>query len=152
MSSGKSKKLNTTKVDDKDSSSEKEPSSQIDFPKTISTPDKKFVYVVDSVVGQGSFGVVVKAILETTGEVVALKKVLQDKRYKNRELQIMQMLNHRNIIQLKNNFFTEQDKDLYLTLALEFMPDTVYRFSRQYSKIRQKFSNYLPEVICISTI
>ena len=33
-----------------------------------------------------------------TGEVVAIKKVYQDKRYKNRELQIMKELQHPNVI------------------------------------------------------
>jgi glycogen synthase kinase 3 beta len=32
---------------------------------------------------------VYKARVNETGEVVAIKKVLQDKRYKNRELQIL---------------------------------------------------------------
>ena len=36
---------------------------------------------------------------------VAIKKVLQDKRFKNRELQIMKLLNHQNIVKLKHCFF-----------------------------------------------
>ena len=35
------------------------------------------------------------------GESVAIKKVLQDKRFKNRELQIMRKLEHPNIVTLK---------------------------------------------------
>lgn len=46
------------------------------------------------VVGNGSFGVVYVARLHESGEPVAIKKVLQDKRYKNRELQIMRKLEH----------------------------------------------------------
>jgi len=48
------------------------------------------------VVGNGSFGVVYVAQLAEAsgGETIAIKKVLQDKRYKNRELQIMRKLNH----------------------------------------------------------
>ena len=38
------------------------------------------------VVGSGTFGVVYKSKVNETGEVIAIKKVLQDKRYKNREL------------------------------------------------------------------
>jgi len=41
-----------------------------------------------------------------TGETVAIKKVYQDKRYKNRELQIMKELYHPNVITLKHAFFT----------------------------------------------
>ncbi len=36
----------------------------------------------ERVVGNGSFGVVVRAVIQESNEVVAIKKVLQDKRYK----------------------------------------------------------------------
>ena len=42
---------------------------------------------------------------------VAIKKVLQDKRFKNRELQIMRMTAHTNIVQLKHCFYTTTPKD-----------------------------------------
>ncbi len=45
-----------------------------------------------------------------TGEVVAIKKVYQDKRYKNRELQIMKEFFHPNVINLKHAFYTQGDK------------------------------------------
>ncbi len=74
-----------------------------------------------------------------TGEIVAIKKVLQDKRYKNRELQIMQMLDHPNIVALKHCFFSTTDKEeLYLNLVLEFVPETVNRIARTYSRNNQR--------------
>ncbi len=54
-------------------------------------PRRTISYTTDKVVGNGSFGVVFQAKCVETGEVVAIKKVLQDKRFKNRELQIMQV-------------------------------------------------------------
>lgn len=41
---------------------------------------------------------------------VAIKKVLQDKRFKNRELQITRMLNHCNVINLKHCFYSHDAK------------------------------------------
>ena len=41
---------------------------------------------------------------------VAIKKVLQDKRFKNRELQIMKMLDHVNVTTLHHFFYTEGEK------------------------------------------
>lgn len=74
-----------------------------------------------------------------TGEVVAIKKVLQDKRYKNRELQIMHMLDHPNIVGLKHYFFSTTERDeLYLNLVLEFVPETVNRMARQYNRMNQR--------------
>jgi len=90
-------------------------------------------------VGTGSFGIVFQATCLETGELVAIKKVMQDKRYKNRELQIMRMLDHPNIVQLKHCFFSTADKDeLYLNLVLEYVPETVYRVTKYYSRMNQR--------------
>ena len=51
-----------------------------------STPVKKteptYRYTADRLIGNGSFGVVYQAVCDETQEVVAIKKVLQDKRFK----------------------------------------------------------------------
>lgn len=74
-----------------------------------------------------------------SGEAVAIKKVLQDKRYKNRELQTMRLLDHPNVVSLKHCFFSTTDKDeLYLNLVLEYVPETAYRVTRHYSKANQR--------------
>ena len=138
---------------------------------------------------------------------VAIKKVLQDKRFKNRELQIIRMMCHPNIVQLKHCFYTTTEKDevgglvggapgqcallvdccccectctlragvtgyrqpaattsrrgalvlpplvlphplaphplhtvpqVYLNLVLEYVPDTVYRINKHYTKNEQR--------------
>ncbi|XP_035223531.1 glycogen synthase kinase-3 beta-like isoform X2 [Stegodyphus dumicola] len=96
-------------------------------------------YTDTKVIGNGSFGVVYQARLVETGELVAIKKVLQDKRFKNRELQIMRKLNHCNIVKLKYFFYSggEKKEEVYLNLVLEFIPETVYRVARHYSKSKQ---------------
>ncbi|XXG67201.1 hypothetical protein AAC387_Pa06g0603 [Persea americana] len=101
-------------------------------------PKQTISYMAERVVGTGSFGVVFQAKCLETGEAVAIKKVLQDKRYKNRELQIMRLLDHPNVVQLKHCFFSTTDKDeLYLNLVLEYVPETVYRVARHYSRMNQ---------------
>jgi len=67
-------------------------------------------YTDTKVIGNGSFGVVYQAKLCDTGEMVAIKKVLQDKRFKNRELQIMRRLDHCNIVSLLYFFYTSGEK------------------------------------------
>ena len=51
---------------------------------TGSTPDQahEISYCDTKVIGNGSFGVVYQARLLETGDLVAIKKVLQDKRFK----------------------------------------------------------------------
>ena len=58
-------------------------------------------YTAEKVVGHGSFGVVYKAYEKSTRDVVAIKKVFHDDRYKNREAEIMKELDHPNIVEYK---------------------------------------------------
>ncbi|KAB2002871.1 hypothetical protein ERO13_D11G090100v2 [Gossypium hirsutum] len=99
-------------------------------------PKQTISYMAERVIGRGSFGVVFQAKCLERGESVAIKKVPQDKRYKNRELQIMRILDHPNVVQLKHCFFSNTDKDeLYLNLVLEYVPETVYQVSKHYTKV-----------------
>lgn len=108
------------------------PGTGPDRPQEISYTDSK-------VIGNGSFGVVYQARLCDTGEQIAIKKVLQDKRFKNRELQIMRKLEHQNIVKLKFFFYSsgEKKEEVYLNLVLEYVPETVYKVARHYSKNKQ---------------
>ncbi|PVU92160.1 hypothetical protein BB561_004008 [Smittium simulii] len=95
-------------------------------------------YSNSKIVGNGSFGVVFQAELASTNEKVAIKKVLQDKRFKNRELSVMRTLYHRNVVELKYFFYSQGEKDdVYLNLVLEYIPETIYRVTRQYAKAKQ---------------
>jgi len=43
-------------------------------------------------IGQGTFGKVFKSTIKKSGQIVAVKKVFQDPKYKNREVEIVSML------------------------------------------------------------
>ncbi|XP_062912814.1 glycogen synthase kinase-3 beta-like isoform X1 [Mobula hypostoma] len=103
-----------------------------DIPKEVSYADIK-------IIGNGSFGVVYQAKLVDTGELIAIKKVLQDKRFKNRELQIMRKLDHVNIVKLRYFFYSSGEKkdEVYLNLVLDYVPETVYRVARHFNKAKQ---------------
>uniref|UniRef100_A0A8C1ZH46 [tau protein] kinase n=1 Tax=Cyprinus carpio TaxID=7962 RepID=A0A8C1ZH46_CYPCA len=102
-----------------------------DRPQEVSYTDIK-------VIGNGSFGVVYQARLIDSQEWVAIKKVLQDKRFKNRELQIMRKLDHCNIVRLRYFFYCSGEKkdEVYLNLLLDYVPETVYRVARHFSKAK----------------
>jgi serine/threonine protein kinase len=97
------------------------------------------------VIGNGSFGVVYQARVAETGETVAIKKVYQDKRYKNRELQIMKELFHPNVVTMKHAFYTTGDKtdEVYLNVVMDYIPETVYRVMRHYVKMKQSVPKLL---------
>ncbi|CAL6332338.1 unnamed protein product [Bathycoccus prasinos] len=120
-------------------------------------------YETQRVVGNGSFGVVYKALCTTTNQTVAIKKVLQDKRFKNRELAIMKLLRHTNVVHMRHSFYHHQQRDnkqqqreendnnnrnnetnrndpgeVYLNLVLDYVPDTVYRISKQHNQAGER--------------
>ena len=78
-------------------------------------------------IGSGAFGKVYKGVISTTGQEVAVKKVYQDQRYKNRELQIMLELNHINIVHLVGYYYTKggNENDVFLNCVMEYVPVTL---------------------------
>ena len=79
-------------------------------------------YSAKRIIGNGSFGVVFEAKVVETGEVVAIKKVLQDKRFKNRELQIMRQLvkdPHPNIVALQHCFYSQVSVSFFVVAVLD---------------------------------
>jgi serine/threonine protein kinase len=131
----KDKEKDDNKIsDNKQSLSKKENKSNED-------KEINFTYTATQIIGSGSFGVVYQATVSETTEVVAIKKVFQDKRYKNRELSIMKELNHPNVIKLRHYFYTPGDKpeEVYLNCVMDYIPDTLSRLVRQYSKSKQQF-------------
>eukprot|EP00835_Amoeboradix_gromovi_P006305 NODE_718_length_4825_cov_0.832840.p2 type:complete len:333 gc:universal NODE_718_length_4825_cov_0.832840:2675-1677(-) len=105
--------------------------------------DEQHELKIDNIqpVGNGSFGTVYQCLIKniplTTNiqnkEIYAIKKVLQDRRYKNRELDIMKMLSHHyhpNVLGLSCYFYQGD----YLNLVLDFIPDTLYKLIRTKKK------------------
>lgn len=56
-----------------------------------------------------------------------MKHVLQNKKYKNRELEILQQIQHDNIVRLHHSFFMEEQQGTFLNLVMEYVPDTLSR-------------------------
>ncbi|XP_044434647.1 shaggy-related protein kinase GSK4 [Triticum aestivum] len=61
------------------------------------SPLQTVSYMAERVLGT-SFGIVFQAKCLETRETVAIKKVLQDRPYKNRELQLMRLINHFKVV------------------------------------------------------
>ena len=68
-------------------------------------------YEVEGVAGKGTFGVVYFGVNKQTGEKIAVKKVFQDKKYKNREHTILKLLIHPNNLLMKDSFLTHEGSD-----------------------------------------
>lgn len=106
------------------------------MPVTPSDAAKRAQYTPDKAVGQGTFGTVMLARSDA-GELVAIKKVLQDPKFKNRELQIMKSVSHPNVVALKDYFYTNGDnnsQEVFLNVVMEFIPETLHRCCRNFAK------------------
>lgn len=91
-------------------------------------------YEVEKKVGSGTFGTVHKARDRKTLEVVAIKKVFQDKNYKNRELDILKMLKHPNVLSMKDSYFTYDSNKEYLNVVMDYYEHNLYEAIRKYNK------------------
>ncbi|KAI7880780.1 Pkinase-domain-containing protein [Lichtheimia hyalospora FSU 10163] len=112
-------------------------------------------YVNKKVTGNGSFGVVYQTRLLESNEDAAIKKVLQDRRFKNRELQIMRIVDHPNVCRLKSYFYNQVENkqdEVYLNLVMEYIPDTLYRAVRHYAKQKQTMPIMLVRVYMYQVI
>ena len=89
-------------------------------------------------VGQGAFGLVYSA-RAPDGTIVAIKKVLIDPRYKNRELETMQEIQNRYCIKLVHFYSLpgKKPKETYLHLVMEFLPMNIHQFNMGYRKERK---------------
>ena len=93
--------------------------------------ENDLIFDKKDIIGQGAFGEVFLAKIKKTGEKVAVKKVFQDRRYKNRELSIMQKLNHPNIVQLLSFYYTKanipkaKSDDVFLNCIMDYVPETL---------------------------
>ena len=105
---------------------------------TITEKDLKFDK--NNSIGSGAFGEVYLAKIIQTNERVAVKKVFQDRRYKNRELSIMKELNHPNIVFLKSFYYTEstqQKNEYFLNVVMDYVPQTLSKMI-SYNRVHTK--------------
>ena len=91
---------------------------------------KEGKFTAISIIGKGTFGIVYRAKKEGSEEILAIKRVFQDKRYHNRELEILKELKHPNIINLRHFFYTKDEKkegEVYLNCVTDYFPQTLSR-------------------------
>ena len=92
-------------------------------------------YHTVKILGKGAFGVVCCA-KTPTGETVAVKKVKIDPTHKNRELDILRILKHKNCISLVNSFKTNGSKPgvRYINIVMDYLPMSLHQFSCSYRR------------------
>ena len=117
-----------------------------------STLSKDSLIFSNDVAGIGAFGKVYIATLKNSNKKVAVKTVFQDKNYKNRELSIMQELNHPNIIKLLGFYYTDarennpkaSKNDVNLNCIMDYIPETL---SHLISKNKKENTDFNPIIM-----
>lgn len=95
----------------------------------ISIPTSKCGdYQVVSKIGSGTFGAVFE-VSDSDGRHYAIKKVLQDPRYKNRELDTLKRLNHPNCLRLVKSFYTRENDKVFLHIVSDMFPTDLSKFA-----------------------
>ena len=108
--------------------------------KVLQKPMK--LYRLDKIVAHGTFGIVYRATKANTEELVAIKRVYQDGRYKNRELDILKTVCryseanefrtfdqqiHPNVLFMRHYFLdVDINQDTYLNIVSNFYPETLH--------------------------
>lgn len=109
------------------------------------------------VAGKGTFGTVHLARDQKTGAQVAIKRVIQDPRFRNREHSIIKKfceIRHPNIVNFISSFFTVDSKTstVSLNLVMEFMPSSLYRSARDCAREGRCLPEILTKVYCFQLI
>ena len=93
--------------------------------------------------------------MQETGDKVAIKKALQEKKYKNRELQNFKALGlHPNIVELKSAFYIQsqnvhcpppplaawQGDDVYINYVMEYIPETLSQILKSYRRQKKQLT------------
>ena len=108
-------------------------------------------YTALSILGKGTFGVVYRAKEEKSDDFIAIKRVFQDKKYKNRELDILKELNHPNIISLKHFFYTKVENgqngpEIYLNCVMDYFPQTLARILSTNFQSRKQLEPFIAKL------
>jgi glycogen synthase kinase 3 beta len=90
-------------------------------------------FTVKSVIGIGTFGAVFLAV-DKSGKEIAIKKVCLDPRFKNRELDLVEKLEHPNCLRYIRHYCTHEgpQNDQYLHLVTDYLPESMTSFMRNY--------------------
>lgn len=102
------------------------------------------------VIGQGTFGTVYQAYHIKTKETVAIKKVYQDPKSRNREFTIVVELNHPHAIRVHSYFFTpseQYENETDLNIVMDFIPTTLNKILRYYNKMGKQFPPMLAKLL-----
>lgn len=85
-----------------------------------------YEFKVVNYIGNGAFGVLLKIISISDNKIYALKCVYQDPKYYHRELEILQITNHKNLLAICHHFYISINTFPYLCLVTKHYKNTFF--------------------------
>lgn len=100
---------------------------------TSGTVQRKYRFL--RTIGKGAFGEVFECE-DATGTRFAIKKVLQDPQYTNRELEILRQLHHPNCLALRDAIYCREGNppQIFLYVVTDVFPQNLSEFMRQHPR------------------
>lgn len=86
------------------------------------------------VIGEGTFGRVFKGRMRDSGRAVAIKRVLQDRKYNNRELEIIGLLDSDFVMKVLGTYITHERENEYLNILMALYDTDLYGFIQEHSE------------------
>lgn len=106
-------------------------------------------YRLDKIIAHGTFGIVYRATNVATDETVAIKRVYQDTRYKNRELDLlMSAREHPYVLSINDHYYTQGDKpnDTYLHIVTPLYHQTLSQMIHKARRLYNASTNAIPHM------
>ena len=116
--------------------------------KAVLVKTQNATYVLERVVGCGCFGLVLAGTWQEKHQPVALKRVLQDRRVRSRELAVLQQVKHPCIVHLLDSFYSQapHSTDVYLNVVTERMPCTLHDAAAAFVRRHELFPTVLTKL------
>eukprot|EP00029_Vermamoeba_vermiformis_P007655 TRINITY_DN3371_c0_g1_i2.p1 TRINITY_DN3371_c0_g1~~TRINITY_DN3371_c0_g1_i2.p1 ORF type:complete len:316 (+),score=28.27 TRINITY_DN3371_c0_g1_i2:43-990(+) len=110
--------------------------------------NKRVTYRILSTLGQGVFGTVFKA-QSSEGELVAIKRVAKHGETTNREVEVLEILDHPNCIKMRNFFYTyDEQNNLWLNIIFEYMNSMTLKKVISKLDLNKRLVKYLFYQLC----
>lgn len=109
----------------------------------FSIPLISSLYSINRIIGRGSFGTVFEATNFKTGKAMALKKIPLDHTYVSREVEVLQLLDHPNILKLEDVFYSKDSAKTYINIVTEYFPQTLSQVIKHFTSRKQQIPSIL---------
>ena len=127
-------------------------------PRLTMTEEEAMALKNQGAIGQGTFGVVYKALNPRTRQLYAVKRIMLDNENDNREFDLVASLNHKNCVKIhgyhkgSSSSTPREDGKVFRFIVMDYFPESLYKFIRYYDKMSVPFPEALVKIYAYQLI